>query len=200
MTEKWQVKGTYFEACNCAIACPCNYMNAPTEGECKVVVAWHVEEGQYGGVDLSGLNVALFAHSPGHMMQAKWRVALYTDERANPQQAEGLTMIFSGQGGGHLSALGPFIGEVMGVKAVPIDYQAAGKRRSVRVGNVAQADIEAIEGQGGRLVEVTNIPFTVVPDEAMVVSKSSRLLYEDYGISLDINDRNGYYSPFAYQA
>lgn len=200
MTEKWQVRGTYFEACNCTIACPCNFTSAPTEGECKVVVAWHVDSGQYGAVDLAGLNTALFAYAPGHMMEAKWQVALYTDERASPDQAEALAKIFSGQEGGHLAALGPFIGEVLGVKAVPIDYRSEGTRRSVRIGNVAEAEVEAITGQGERLVEVHNVPFTVVPDVPMVVAKSSRYLYNDYGHSVDISDRNGYYSPFSYQA
>jgi hypothetical protein len=34
----------------------------------------------------------------------------------------------------------------------------------------------------------------------MVLSKSSRYRYNDYGHSVDISDRNGYYSPFAYQS
>jgi hypothetical protein len=200
MAEKWQVQGTYFETCNCAVACPCNFLSAPTEGECKVVVAWHVDEGRYGAVDLAGMNVALFAYAPGHMMETKWKVALYTDERASPDQAEGLARIFSGQAGGHLAALGPLIGEVLGVKAVPIEYRAEGTRRSVRVGNVAEAAVEAIHGQGERPVEVHNVPFTIVPDVPLVVSRSSRCHYDDYGLSLDISERNGYYSAFAYQA
>jgi hypothetical protein len=61
MAEKWRVRGTYFETCSCQVACPCNFTGAPTEGECKVVVAWHVDEGRYGAVDLAGLNAALFA-------------------------------------------------------------------------------------------------------------------------------------------
>lgn len=200
MAENWQVRGTYFEACNCEVVCPCNLLGAPSEGECKVVVAWHVDEGQYGTVDLAGMNVALFAHAPGHMMQEKWKVALYTDDRASPEQAEALAKIFSGQEGGHLAALGPLIGEVLGVKSVPIDYRAEGRSRSVRVGNVADVAVEAVAGQGDRPVEIHNVPFTVVPDVPMVLSKSSRCRYEDYGISLDISERNGYYSPFAYRA
>ena len=200
MAEQWHVRGTYFEACNCQIVCPCNFTNAPTEGECKVVVAWHVDDGRYGRVDLAGLNTALFAYAPGHMMQAKWQVALYTDDRANQEQAEALGKIFSGQEGGYLAVLGPFIGEVLGVKAVPIDYRAEGKRRSVRIGTVGEADIEAVSGQGERLVEVHNVPFTVVPDVPLVVGKSSRFRYNDYGHSVDISERNGYYSPFAYQS
>ena len=200
MAEQWHVRGTYFEACNCQIACPCNFTNAPTEGECKVVVAWHVDEGRYGDVNLAGLNTALFAYAPGHRMEGKWQVALYTDERASQEQAEALGKIFSGQAGGHPAALGPLIGEVLGVKAVPIDYRAEGRKRSVRIGNVAEAEIEAVPGQGDRLVEVHNVPFTVVPDVPMVLSKSSRCRYDDFGHSMDISERNGYYSPFAYQS
>lgn len=200
MAESWKVQGTYFEACNCLPSCPCSFTSAPTEGECKVVVAWHIDEGQYGDVDLTGLNAAFFALAPGHMMETKWRVALYTDERASPQQADALGKIFSGQEGGHLAALGPFIGEVLGVKAVPIEYHAEGTHRSVRIGNVSEADIEALTGQGGRPVELHNVPFTLVPDEPLVVAKASRYRFDDYGISVDISGRNGYYSPFAYHA
>jgi hypothetical protein len=200
MTEKWQVRGTYFEACNCKTACPCNFLGAPSEGECKVVVAWHVDEGSYGAVDLTGLNVALFAYAPGHMMEGKWKVALYTDDRANPAQTEALAKIFSGQEGGHLAALGPLIGEVLGVNAAPIEYQAEGTRRSVRIGHIAEMEIEGIVGQEGRPVEVCNLPFTVVPDVPMVAAKSTRCRYEDHGFSLEISDRSAYYSPFAYQA
>ncbi len=200
MAEKWKVRGTYFEACNCLPACPCNFTSPPTEGECKVVVAWHVDEGHHGTVDLAGLNAAFFAYAPGHMMEGKWQVALYTDEHASQEQAEALGKIFSGQDGGHLAALGPLIGEVLGVKAVPIEYHAEGNRRSVRIGGVAEADIEALTGQNGRPVELHNVPFTVVPDEPLVVAKASRYRFDDYGLSVDISGRNGYYSPFSYQA
>jgi hypothetical protein len=46
----WQLKGTYFEACNCNVACPCVFLSAPSEGECRVLVAWHVDQGKDGEV------------------------------------------------------------------------------------------------------------------------------------------------------
>ena len=133
------------------------------------------------------------------MLESKWKVALYTDAKADSQQAEALAMIFSGQAGGHLSALAPLIGEVLGVKPAQIEYRIDGNKRHLRIGNVAEVGIEALMGQGGRPVEVHNVPFTGVPDVPMVLSKSTRLHYADYGIALDVSDRNGYYSPFAYQ-
>jgi hypothetical protein len=200
MSEKWKVGGTYFEACNCKAPCPCNFLGAPSEGECTVVIAWHIEQGQHGDVDLGGLNAALFAYAPGHMMETKWRVALYLDDRANPQQAEALGKIFSGQDGGHLAALAPLIGEVMGVQAAQIEYRAEGRQRSVKIGSVAEVSVEAMEGQGGQLVEVHNVPFTAVPDVPLVAARSTALRYGDHGFSVDISGRNGYYSPFTYQA
>lgn len=42
-----------------------------------MLVGWHIDQGASGGVALDGLNVAFFAYVPGHMLQTKWRVALY---------------------------------------------------------------------------------------------------------------------------
>jgi len=200
MAESWKVTGTYFEACNCAAACPCVFLSAPTEGNCTVVVAWHIDKGNFGKVSLDGLNAALMAHSPGHMMQSKWKVALYLDGRASDEQQQAMGGIFSGKAGGHLAALGPLIGEVLGVRPVAIEYSEKGKQRSLRIHQIAEIEIEALEGQGGALVTVSNHPFTPVPGHPAVVSTSKRMKYSDHGMSLDISGKNGFYSPFAYQS
>ena len=101
----WHLDGTYFEACNCDVACPCIFLSAPTEGECTVLVAWHIDRGRDGEVSLDGLNAAMAVHAPGHMMQTKWRAALYLDERASEPQQQSLTKIFGGQAGGHPAVL-----------------------------------------------------------------------------------------------
>lgn len=200
MAESWKVAGTYFEACNCAAACPCVFLSAPTEGKCTVLVAWHIDKGASGKLSLDGLNAALMAHSPGHMLQSKWKVALYLDERASAEQQKAMGGIFSGQAGGHLAALGPLIGEVLGVKPAAIEYSASGKQRSLRIPKIAEAEIEALQGQGGAPVTVENHPFTAVPGFPAVVSTSKRMKFNDHGISIDINGKNGFYSPFAYQS
>ncbi|MGH6897999.1 MAG: DUF1326 domain-containing protein [Geminicoccaceae bacterium] len=195
----WHLKGSYFETCNCNVACPCVFLSPPTEGECRVLVAWHVDDGKDGEVDLSDLNVAMAIHSPGHMMETKWRAALYLDERASDAQKQALTRIFAGQAGGHLEALGSFVGDVLGVASVRIDYQALGKKRSLAIPDVASAEIEAIEGQGGGDVTISGHPLCVAPGEPAVVAKSKRLDYTDHHMTWAISDGNGFYSPFAYR-
>lgn len=200
MTEPWKVTGTYFEACNCAVACPCFFMSAPTEENCTAVIAWHIDKGNFGKVALDGMNVVLMAHTPGHMLQTKWQVALYLDKRASAEQQQAMGGIFSGQAGGHLAALAPLIGEVLGVKPAAIEYSENGKQRSMKIPGIAEVEIAALEGQGGALVTVSNHPFTPVPGHAAVISTSKRLKYSDYGKTLDISGKTGAYSPFAYQS
>jgi len=164
------------------------------------LLSWHIDQGRFGDVNLDGLNAVLAINSPGHMMEGKWRVALYTDDKANQAQQEALTQIFSGQAGGHLANLGPLIGEVLGAKAAPIEFQVEGKRRSVSVGNIAMAEIEALAGQGTDDVMVDRPPFAAVPGVSFVVAQSKANRFNDYGLNWEVSDNNGFFSPFTYQS
>jgi hypothetical protein len=199
MATEWKLSGTYFEACNCDVACPCVFLSAPTSGECTALIGWHIDQGSFGDVVLDGLNVALAVHSPGHMLDVKWKVALYLDDKADQTQNQALTQIFAGQAGGHPARLGAHIGEVLGVKSVGIDYQVNGKRRSIQIADVAEAEIEAIEGQGATEVTVENHPLCIAPGYPAVTAKSKKLSYQDYGLQWQISEKNGFFSPFTYQ-
>ncbi|WP_126962300.1 DUF1326 domain-containing protein, partial [Xanthomonas arboricola] len=83
---RWQLEGSYFETCNCEAACPCVFTSPPSEGDCTVLVAWHIERGQYGDVSLDGLNAALAVHAPGTMVATKWTAAAYFDALADEAQ------------------------------------------------------------------------------------------------------------------
>ncbi|MBV9275290.1 MAG: DUF1326 domain-containing protein [Verrucomicrobia bacterium] len=200
MPASWKVTGSYFEACNCDVACPCVFLSPPTSGECTVLLAWHIDHGQFGDQNLDGFNTALAAYSPGHMLETKWKVALYVDERANQGQRDALTQIFSGQAGGHLAGLAPLIGEVMGVKAAAIEYHTDGKRRSMRLGDFADAEIEGLPGQDGGDVTIASHPFAAVPGFPAVVAKSKQMTFSDYGLKWEVSNKNGFFSPFAYQS
>jgi hypothetical protein len=205
--EKWEaimakslnVSGNYFESCNCFAPCSCVCLSPPTEGNCTALLAWHIDQGNLGEVKLDGLNAVMFVYTPGHMMESKWRVALYLDERASPLQQEALGQVFSGQAGGPLAELAPLIGEVMGVRPAAIEYLAQGKKRSVRIANVADCEIVALTGQGGADVTLSKQPFTPVPGFPAVVGKSSHMRYTDHGYDCELSDRNGFYSPFEYR-
>jgi hypothetical protein len=200
MAETWSVKGTYFETCNCNVACRCVFLSPPTTGDCTVLVGWHIEKGSYANITLDGLNVTLAYHVPGHMATTKWQAALYFDDRASDKQKDALMQIFTGKAGGHPAVLASFVGQVLGVKSVPIEYQAEGKRRRLKIAGIAEAEIEALSGAGGADVTVSGHPLCIAPGFSATVAKSRGLSYRDHGLSWEISEKNGFFSPFAYQA
>ena len=199
MADEWKLTGGYFEACNCDVACPCVFLGPPTQGDCTVLVAWHIDKGNLGGMALDGLNVVLAAHSPGHMLQTKWKAALYLDERGSEAQRGALLKIFSGQAGGHFANLAGCLGEVLGVSAAAIEFHAEGRRRSMKIGSKAEMTVEAVPGAGDAEVTIVNLPFCVVPGVPAVAARSKHLSFHDYGYEWEITDRNGFYSAFGYQ-
>jgi hypothetical protein len=66
--------------------------------------------------------------SPAHMAKGNWRAAFYIDERASPAQREALSAIFSFQPGGAFAPQAGLVSEVLGVKFVPITFEAQGRQ------------------------------------------------------------------------
>jgi hypothetical protein len=197
----WQLSGTYFEACNCDVACPCIFLSPPTQGHCNVLVGWHIDSGNDQATRLDGLNVVLAAHAPGHMAQGKWRVAVYVDERASQPQRDALLRIFGGQAGGHPGMLASFIGEVTGAHFTRIDFSSGAQGCALKIPNVAEAEIVPLEGQGKGAVTVSGHPLCVAPGYPATIAKSKQVSYSGpAGMSWSERDKTGMFSPFAYQA
>lgn len=196
----WKIEGDYFEACNCESTCPCIFLADPDEGDCQLSMAWHVTKGHFGQVGLDGLNIANVVHTPGNMISGpKWRSALYIDERATPEQAEGLRKIFSGEVGGFWSNIAPLVGDNLGVKRAPISFEMDGKQRRLSVGGALTMEIEGTAGADAeRESVVTNPALYAAPGFDPVISRSTRYTYEDHGIQWDNSGRNAFYSGFAY--
>jgi hypothetical protein len=194
----WNVSGTYFEACNCEAACPCVFLSPPTEGECTAIVGWHIDDGSYDGVSVAGLNVALAVYSGGHMATTPWRVAVYLDDQASAEQADALGAIFSGAAGGHPAVLAGHIGEVMGMTAATIAFDAGESTLTCRVGDVADVKMTAIEGQGGSHINISGHPLAVAPGNDVVAARSDAFRYDDHGYEWELSERNGFFSPFQY--
>jgi hypothetical protein len=200
MNNQWSLQGEYLESCSCKDSCPCLFMGPPTEAGCAALVGWHIDTGQFDNTSLNGLNVVVALHSPGHMAEGNWQVVLYVDERADETQREALGGIFGGKFGGHPALLASFIGEVLGMEFLPIQYDAGQGARGFSVGQVGIAKIKAIEGQGGNAVQILNHPFAVSPGQPLTVAKSDSLKHDAYGLSFEFNDRMAFYSPFNYSS
>lgn len=195
----WRLEGHYFETCNCEVACPCIWLQPPSEGNCKLLAAWHIDKGHLEDVGLDNLSVALACYAPGTMIDGNWGAALYIDELADTEQTEAIIQIFSGQAGGHLSVLMGFVSEVWGVKSVTMDYQRSGDIHRLIIPGIAEAEIQSIQGIADGDATIKNPPLCVVPSHASVVSKSNYFRYQDNDQAWNFSHRNGFHSPFIYQ-
>lgn len=198
MSTEWRIHGEFLESCTCKGACPCVYLEPPTEGDCSVLVGWHISSGNYGEVALDGLNVVVAANAPGTMSEGNWKVILYLDQKADERQQGALGEIFGGKAGGHPEVLASMIGEVLAVERQPIEFAIEQGRRQLAIGRQHETQIRAIEGQDGNEVTVNNHPFAVAPGQPAVVAKSRSLRHQNHGIGMNADERTAFYSPFDY--
>ena len=184
----WSLKGTYVETCSCEFMCPCNasLAHGATYDRCRVTLVFNITEGEVEGTDISGLKVAAVADTPKVMTDGNWRLGVFIDDKASDEQAEKLVGVFSGQLGGPMEALGPLIGENLGVERAPIEVRDEGLRHSVKVGDAVDFEIEDVVPFGvetGEPARITGI-FHPVGSE-FVVSEAKRSKINAFGIEYE---------------
>jgi hypothetical protein len=97
MADQWMIRGVEFTNCNCAWGCPCQFGSKTTYGHCEAVVNGRIDEGNFNDTKLDGLNWALVAYWPGEIADGNGRSQVIIDERADPDQREGLRKILHGE-------------------------------------------------------------------------------------------------------
>lgn len=195
----FSVKGDYFEVCNCDVSCSCIWLGPATNDACDVLLAWHVTEGKKDEVDLSGLNAVMAVRSPKQMTDGKWKVALYLDDRATTEQSEALGAVFSGGAGGHLAALGPLIGEVMGIVPASISFNRNGGSLKAKVGTVISMECEELLGMDGLHPPVIANPLLGVVSQPVTQAKAGVISYHDHW-DAEFSGTNSFVTNFAYQS
>jgi hypothetical protein len=102
---QWRLTGDWWDLCNCAIGCPCNFGSNPTLGYCEGVLTWLIRGGHYGNVEFqAGLAVVLIIHWEGNVMDKNREFGFLIDARADDKQRDALRNIFTGRAGGAFAA------------------------------------------------------------------------------------------------
>jgi hypothetical protein len=184
----WNLAGSYFETCSCDVVCPCTASMSfgATRDRCKVVLVFNVKSGQVDGTDVSGLTVAAVCDTPKVMTEGNWRFGVVIDAAASDQQAEKLGGVFSGALGGPMEALGPLVGENLGVERLPIEVREDGLKHSIRIGEEVDFEIEDIVPFGvesGEPAKLTGIFHPAGPE--LAVSHATRSKINAFGITYE---------------
>lgn len=197
----WKLEGTYFENCNCDVVCPCTTSGLAAPGDadrCLVLLVFHVDSGEIEGVDVGGLSVGLFCDAPAKMDEGNWRAGVFMDERATPEQGEKLGTVFSGQLGGPFAAMGPLIGENLGVEAVAIEYADEGLRHRARLGDAVEVEVEdVVLTESGEPLRLSGAPF---PAPVLTVGKGTTSRIQAFGYDVSNTGKNAFSAPFAWSA
>jgi len=186
----WKLRGSYFETCSCNVVCPCtaSFALGATLDRCRVTLVFNVTDGDVEGTDVSGLKVAAVADTPKVMSEGNWRLGVFLDAAASDEQAEKLGAVFSGALGGPMAALGPLVGENLGVERATIEVQEDGLRHSVRIGDAVDFEIEDVVPFGSDGAEPVRLVGVFHPaGHDLAVARATRSKIDAFGISYEGN-------------
>ena len=143
---KWNFEAEYIQACSCDYGCPCEFSAPPTKGFCEGMIAWRINKGRYGEVDLSGLGLAVAVRWPKAIHEGNGTASVFVDERANSAQRDALLQIASGKAGGlPFEIVATTLSKVQDPEFVPFEFHLDGRNSSVRVGNAIKVAVEPIK-------------------------------------------------------
>lgn len=132
----WRLSGNWIKNCNCAFGCPCDFMAAPTHGNCEAVLGMRIERGHFGSTTLDGLSFFVLASWPGPLHEGNGTVQAIIDERATAEQRDALFQILSGKHAAegtlfHIFSL--IVSKMLDPIFAPIDVAFDMDRRTARV-------------------------------------------------------------------
>lgn len=197
----WQIRGSYFESCNCDAICPCRRIDEvaggrSTHGICTGVLTWLIEEGEAGGIDLAGLPVALALTYDDDEPGSPWTWVLYLDERASDSQRVALEAIFTGRLGGDALTHFPWVwkaSELVGVRRASIELDHTPRRQLLRVRDHVTVRIR--DCYHGAETVTCVIPGHDRDGEELVAEE---LRVDDGPLSFEYSGTCGYAATFAY--
>lgn len=146
----WRMTGPSVNNCNCDYGCPCQFNALPTHRQCEALGAMHIDSGNFGDIELDGLNwVALFQW-PGAVHEGNGTCQAIIDERANPQQRDALLQILSGQasepGSTYIQVFSTTVTKMHEplFKPIEMDVDVDKRKAKVRVPGLIESQIEPI--------------------------------------------------------
>lgn len=197
---RWSLSGDYVEACSCDAGCPCKFGAAPTQGHCLGILGFEINEGSFGGVDLSGVRFVAIIKAPQTPFAGNITATSYIDERAGDEQRRALETIISGEAGGFWAVvMGSLVTDFRGIKYAPIEMETSGNRRTLTIPGVVEIANEPLVNpmtEEAQEIILSNSfdPFC----EAGRAGRSTIAVSSDPDLSFDVTGQQGYTGSFAW--
>jgi hypothetical protein len=201
----WRLTGDWFDVCRCRVPCGCTFAQAPDEGQCDGILAWHIREGSYDDLTLDGLNVVGVGGFEGNIWTGEATnsaMGFFIDERADERQRDALQTIWSGQAGGWPAGFAELMEEVRGFEPAPIEFEIADDLGHWRVEVPGKAKGSAVALTGpttpeGARVQVHNAPGAEVgPGQVATWATAEEDEVEAFGFKWSWPGRSSKHFPF----
>lgn len=200
----YSVEGTILEVCTCDILCPCWVGEDPDNPTCDGLFAYHFEKGSINGTDVTGRTLAFIGDIPGNVLKGNWKIALFIDDKASEAQYQALVDLWSGKLGGPVAELAQLVGEVVSVEKAPITYEIHEGKGTMKIGSIAEAEMEPYRGPSGAVTTLNESIFSTIPGSPAWVAKAStykRTGATQYGLrDLSLQGHNAIQGTFRFEA
>jgi hypothetical protein len=197
----YQLEGQLLEVCDCNVLCPCWIGEDPDNGTCLAMQAYHIEKGTINGVDVSGLTIAEVDFIPGNMLRGNIRGVFFIDNQATAEQEEVLKQAWSGGLGGPLLEVNQLYSEIRWERA-PITFTVEEGKGMLKMGSVAEAEMEPYRGLDGQPTTLHNSIFSTIPSSPVYISKAAyyRRSTEQYGLpNVELRGHNAIQGVFHFE-
>lgn len=174
----WRIQGELILNCNCTVFCPCVISlgnHPPTEGYCQAWAGIRIDQGHYGDVDLSGLNIGLLLEIPGLMARGNWKVGAYIDKRSSNEAYHGLIQIMSGKAKGTTGLFKALVSEFLWAERAEVSFTTDGDERRLSVGKAINGAVRPVPGADGGDMVVTNTKYWMGPDITVATATQGRV-------------------------
>jgi hypothetical protein len=194
----YRLEGSLLEVCSCETLCPCWIGEDPDYGTCQSVVAYHLDRGDIGGVDVGGLTLVSVVHIPGNVLAGNWRQLVFVDESATEAQEAALLAAFGGDAGGPLADLAQLIGERVAVERAPISHEIVDGAGTLTVGDKIHCAMHPYVGPDGSTTKLLDSIFSTVPGSPAYVAKadSQRVEIPEHGYTWSYEGKNAIQSDW----
>ncbi|MDW8105799.1 MAG: DUF1326 domain-containing protein [Armatimonadota bacterium] len=131
------LRGDYVEARTCSVyAGGCHYSGEYVTAGREALLFWHVREGSWNGVNLSGLSVLVAVVADNNLAEpsARRESVIYVDARASQAQRAAISQLLSRR-------YAQVLGDVRAVKSTAIHYSRQGALITVDVPGVAALQV-----------------------------------------------------------
>ena len=197
----WHLSGMYYENCSCTATCPCTWSNMQfpaTNERCNATLAFTIDDGDIDGVDVSGHTFVLMVDSPPLMSDGGWNVGVIVDDGASAEQVEAIGAVVSGSLGGPPAALGPLLGNFLGIEQMAVSITTDNGEHTVTFGDSSYTGRPHVH-DSGEVVSLTGVD-THPAGPVLAMAPVSTSSISAMGISFGGEGLSGFANPFNWAA